>query len=267
MHYRAPHAIRCALALGVLLCASHAFARRPDFLTQPSANEPGAVARTHLEASRAQLGLSRADITQALERRYTSARSGTTHLHLRQRVHGLEVVGGDLGVAVDREGRVFGRWNRFVRDSASRVNATTPQLSAAAALAAAALALDLPPPGPVAALDRPMGPRRGQRFPGGNVSRDEIPLQLVYAQSGAALRLAWDLVIRTPDGRHWWNAQVDATSGELLDRSDWIAREAYRVYPLPLDSPDDGGRSLETNVADATASEYGWHDTNGVAGA
>ncbi|MBW2361122.1 MAG: M36 family metallopeptidase, partial [Deltaproteobacteria bacterium] len=38
-------------------------------------------------------------------------------------------------------------------------------------------------------------------------------------------------------------------------------------YPLPLDSPDDGGRSLETNVADATASEYGWHDTNGVAGA
>ena len=91
-------------------------------------------------------------------------------------------------------------------------------------------------------------------------------MRLVYAQQGENLRLAWNLVLRTPDGAHWWDAQVDAQTGELLGQTDWIAREAYRVYPLPFDSPDDGARSLLSGVADATASPFGWHDTNGVAG-
>jgi len=41
----------------------------------------------------------------------------------------------------------------------------------------------------------------------------------------------------------------------------------YRVYALPLESPYFGNRTLVTNPADATASPFGWHDTNGVAGA
>ncbi len=41
----------------------------------------------------------------------------------------------------------------------------------------------------------------------------------------------------------------------------------YRVYALPLESPFFGNRTLVTNPADATASPFGWHDTNGAAGA
>jgi hypothetical protein len=48
----------------------------------------------------------------------------------------------------------------------------------------------------------------------------------------------------------------------------------YRVYPVPVESPSHtspsppgDGRTLETNPADPTASPYGWHDTNGAAGA
>ncbi|MFT5890822.1 MAG: hypothetical protein ACI9Y7_000920 [Dokdonia sp.] len=41
----------------------------------------------------------------------------------------------------------------------------------------------------------------------------------------------------------------------------------YRVYALPLESPFYGNRTLVTNPADATASPFGWHDTNGAAGA
>jgi extracellular elastinolytic metalloproteinase len=42
---------------------------------------------------------------------------------------------------------------------------------------------------------------------------------------------------------------------------------AYRVYALPLESPNDGPRTLVTNPADAIASPYGWHDTDGSPGA
>jgi len=40
----------------------------------------------------------------------------------------------------------------------------------------------------------------------------------------------------------------------------------YAVFPLPYDSPLDGPRISVTDVADATASPFGWHDTNGAIG-
>ncbi len=41
----------------------------------------------------------------------------------------------------------------------------------------------------------------------------------------------------------------------------------YTVYALPKESPDDGGRTVEDHPADPIASQYGWHDTDGVEGA
>lgn len=40
----------------------------------------------------------------------------------------------------------------------------------------------------------------------------------------------------------------------------------YAVFPLPYESPLSGPRISVTDVADAYASPYGWHDTNGVIG-
>lgn len=43
--------------------------------------------------------------------------------------------------------------------------------------------------------------------------------------------------------------------------------DSYRVYPVPVPSPDHGPRALVTNPAEPNASPFGWHDTNGTAGA
>ena len=42
---------------------------------------------------------------------------------------------------------------------------------------------------------------------------------------------------------------------------------SYNVYPMPIESPGHGNRSIVTDPADADASPFGWHDVNGVAGA
>jgi hypothetical protein len=42
---------------------------------------------------------------------------------------------------------------------------------------------------------------------------------------------------------------------------------SYNVYAFPLESPNDGASTQVFNPADALASPFGWHDTNGVAGA
>ena len=45
----------------------------------------------------------------------------------------------------------------------------------------------------------------------------------------------------------------------------WAA--SYRAYPPPVASPDHGSRVLLVDPHDPVASPFGWHDTNGVAGA
>jgi hypothetical protein len=73
--------------------------------------------------------------------------------------------------------------------------------------------------------------------------------------------------IRQPDQKHWWHLWADAATGVILAKVDWIANDTYEVFALPKESPSDGPRTVEANPADLTASPFGWHDTNGVAGA
>jgi extracellular elastinolytic metalloproteinase len=46
-----------------------------------------------------------------------------------------------------------------------------------------------------------------------------------------------------------------------------VGEGSYRVFALPTESPSFGSRTLVSSPADAKASPFGWHDTDGVAGA
>lgn len=61
---------------------------------------------------------------------------------------------------------------------------------------------------------------------------------------------------------------VLAGVGALLVLLSSAAAQAagYRVLPLPVASPDHGPRELRVDPADAQASPFGWHDTNGLPG-
>ena len=59
---------------------------------------------------------------------------------------------------------------------------------------------------------------------------------------------------------------MDATTGDELGKTDWVAADSHRVYPLPTEAPSFGSRVLVSNPA-TSASPFGWNDTNGVAGA
>jgi hypothetical protein len=110
------------------------------------------------------------------------------------------------------------------------------------------------------------------------------------------LKLAWNLSILTTDESHWWSVSVDANTGELLRKNDWMLtchfdtplRDApnqkelyseteetlaflndgsnYRAYPLGVESPNHGNRLLLSQPADPMASPFGWHDTDGIGG-
>jgi extracellular elastinolytic metalloproteinase len=169
---------------------------------------------------------------------------------------------------VDRRGRLVSEGDRFVRGLRGRIETRTPELSADAAVLAAASQLGLAAPASLAILRTPGGASLEVVFEASGISRDEIATKLAFVATDAGpVRICWNLSIRTLDGRHWWNLFIDAENGSILRREDWIARDSYRVYAEPLESPDLGSRSLGVDPADSTASPFAWHDINGVAGA
>ncbi|PIZ08056.1 MAG: hypothetical protein COY56_05830 [Flavobacteriaceae bacterium CG_4_10_14_0_8_um_filter_34_31] len=56
------------------------------------------------------------------------------------------------------------------------------------------------------------------------------------------------------------------TMEESLEEYYALLGGSYRVYAMPIESPNHGSRTLVTGVENLTASPYGWHDTNGAPG-
>ncbi len=122
-----------------------------------------------------------------------------------------------------------------------------------------------------------------------------------------SVRLAWMVQFYQLDAEHWWNARIDAQTGKMLSFHDQIIHcnfdapdgscsdanhrhhsaknkttdlvpqisrfnqvavvNSYNVFPLPVQSPNHGDRELVSSPANAVASPFGWHDTDGTVGA
>jgi len=203
---------------------------------------------------------------------YTSAHNGVTHVYLRQISGGEDVAGADATVNV-QDGIVIHSGSRFVDPSEL---SGSQELSAKTALELASASVE----------------EEGAEA----VTSPEL---LYRVLADGTIRLVYDVQIQTPT--HWWNLSIDAENGRLVHRYDFVDSEnqadiaartarpedadlvqaavapigppeqaidgsSYNVFAIPLESPNDGNRVVVYNPADAEASPFGWHDTNGVKG-
>jgi extracellular elastinolytic metalloproteinase len=268
-------------------------------LTGPNAGDPLDIALTTIDAHQATFGLSDADLGDVrVTDRYTSAHNGITHLYLRQRYAGIEVYNANINVNIAADGSVINLSSSFVPGLAKAINTTTPTLSAEDAVTAASQDLGLKLTAPVTAQETSEGPQQSTLLSNGGISQQPIPARLMYQPlANGAVRLAWDLAIYELNAQHWWSLRVDAVDGRVLDKLDLVVHDTfpvpaadrratppivtvaprppaspltpdqYRVFAMPVESPSHGSRSPVTDPADLTASPFGWHDTNGAAGA
>ena len=75
------------------------------------------------------------------------------------------------------------------------------------------------------------------------------------------VRRVWNFQIQTLDSQHWFDFTVDVETGKVWTRIDWIASDNFRVYEVPVESPNhtsplppSDARTLVVNPEDATAS-------------
>jgi hypothetical protein len=272
-------------------------------LAATAAGSPTDIALAYLRGQKEAFGLTDADFEDVIvTSSYTSGHNGVTHVYLRQRYRGIDVYGAEANVNIRRDGSVIGGGSSFLGNLAAAVRGTAPTNSAVEAVQAAARGVGLQVQGVLDVLEVRPGPEQFTILSKGGISAEPITARLVYQPVGPAeVLLAWHVEIEELSGAHWWSLTVDAASGELLGEEDYIVRDfwgtpvdsaparripeppafsfnffgngsrngpkpAYRVFPHPFESPNDGGRKLVVNPSDHLASPFGWHDTDGIEG-
>lgn len=236
-----------------------------------------------------------------------SKTSKVQHIYYRQAFNGIEIYGTESSIHLLSTGEVISKDSKFIKNIAQKLEgANAPALTAVQAVQAAAAQLNYTISGPIAVLEGASGKDKQTLLSDGGISLSPIPAKLMYAiNENNELVLTWDISIQEKAQQNWWSLRVDANTGTIVNQANWMVScaihhdhsndvevmnyntnlynipnytetiantpaactECYEVIALPLESPYFGARTIEVQPADATASPFGWHDTDGVSGA
>jgi extracellular elastinolytic metalloproteinase len=238
--------------------------------------EPLPVVMDFLTTNAAMLGMNSKDISsfEVTDRVYSKL-TGSTHIFMRQVHEGLPVYNSQMQVNVDREQRILSVNNSAMTDMAASATEKKPGIDLSASVGKAAQHLGISLLNPPKTLNTATGVQNITSVDHSGISLEPILGKLMWLPiRKGMMRLVWNFQIHTLDQQHVYDFTVDAESGKVWTRFDWVASDQYRVYARPAESPNHvtpqppaDGRTLVNNPADATASPFSWHDTNGSAGA
>lgn len=259
-----------------------------------------AIVTNYLTQNRSQLGLQEQDILDLNVDSHSFSKSmNLENVYITQQYQGIPIFNTTSSFAI-KNSQVLQATVSFINNVEQKISSTTPSISSQEAIFKATEAL---------AIEAPTGLQIEQNL-GNNsfiyntagISQNAIPVKLVYQPlEDGHLKLAWDLSIYLLDSSHYYSVRIDATTGMLLSKHDWVIScdfgtpehmhnpkissvlfksktkpylettttggTQYRVFPIPLESPNHGSDVIVSDPANPVASPFGWHDTDGIAGA
>ncbi len=266
-----------------------------------SAQTSEKLIQNYLTEKTTEQGLSAKDIeTWIITDDYVSKKSGVQNVYVRQTFDNIEIYNG-VGNFSIKGGKIIHAGLRFQNKINDKVNTSIYTLSPKEAIESAAQQLNLVSRDAVRLKEKLDD--KNFLFNGTGYSTKDIPVKLMFFaldNENQDIRLVWDLSIYEYSKDHWWSVRVDAVTGEIIDKIDWIVEctfeacdhsetahssrrpisetvmgpvpapppgtDQYRVYAIPAESPNHAPRTLVVGPSNAIASPFGWHDDNGVAG-
>lgn len=230
---------------------------------------------------------------------YTSAHLGITHVYLEQRHRDIRVYNGILNLNLSGE-KLVSAGNRWITD----IHTTTPSPAAAIApqVAAQAAAHHLDNvfrnASPVAIEENRHKQLTKVTYPGGALSEEDIPVELVWLkEEGDRVLLCWLVEIHETGGANVWRIFIDAHTGSYVRKDNLVVHcefaspeerhahcshaspvvavqspvmfapdSSYKVFAMPVESPNHGARTVVERPwmaagAGHPAVTLGWHST------
>ena len=256
--------------------------------------------QNYLERTHESLGVTLEDVQNIkIVSDYETQKTGLQHVVVQQTVNEIPVFNAFATVTIKDSSVIF-VGNSLIANINSLTNTSAPSFNTEASISKAAQGLEINVPSGLEIIGSIDG---GVLFNSGSISQEDIPVKLVYQPTANNdLRLAYEVTILTVKGDHWWNVRVDAQTGEVISKNDWIVScnfesdaktsntpishkahnhtkafgyaentmmvdgSQYEVFPLLIESPNHGASQIVSEPAAANASPFGWHDINGVAG-
>jgi len=238
--------------------------------------QPMTVAMAFLKANAVMMGVSKKDLAKVklLDKVYSKV-SGATHIYLQQEHKGLPVYSAQLQMNISQTQRILSISNSLMTGMDKAANTSRPSLDLADAVKKAAQQLGLSGIKKPKILNSAAGIKRLSSVEHSGISLQPIKGSLMWLPiRHGMMRLVWNFQIHTLDKQHVYDFTVDAVSGKVWTRFDWVSSAQYRVYARPVESPNHSNplppadaRPLINNPANSNASPFGWHDTNGSTGA
>ena len=260
-----------------------------------------------LQDSPTQFELTKSDVSDVkVVREYSTQHNGLTHVWVQQQHRGIPIFNALFGLHVKPSGEVLHLGHRFVNDLSARLNTELPSVSAAKALEMAMANLGFTG-FPVPSVRTKINEQNFVFQGGSIAKNDIPVTAAYVLTSSGSVRLSWQMVIDQANTSDLWTITVDAQNGLISNKlnhtlycqsghghrdggaahcdqsaghsvtkqapasesamNELLMDESYNVFALPVESPIHGNRSTVTNPSDATASPYGWLDTNGATGA
>ena len=288
------------ITLGIIFCLSI------PFLSFSQDYKNLDIALRHLSENAKDLNLTETDISNyRVSDHYVSVHNGVTHIYLQQQHESINVRNALININILPNDKVLNFGNRFVSDLANRINTISPSITPDVAVQYAMNKFLPSNKNSVHLKER----KSEQHFIYKNegIALEPIEVKLLFnLLENKEVRLVWQVELYQLDAQHWWEAQVDAKTGEILTYRDKVIHcsfddpnasckidhvhtenhnnkntskdislksnaapvmgNSYFVLPIPVESPNHGVHELVVDPADLTASPFGWHDTDGVDG-
>ncbi|QRV79322.1 extracellular metalloproteinase MEP [Ceratobasidium sp. AG-Ba] len=188
------------------------------------------VAGTPQEAAKAFLEEKLGVAPDALGHKSGHASDVVSLEYFRQKINNLPIANAVANVALKGE-KVVSFGASFVKPKS--VAPVTPKLTKEAAIAKAEAAI------------------------GGKYNNWPTSLEY-FAKDSDHVVLTHVVQVQNDVTQEWYEAFVDATSGEIVNVVSFVADASYRVVPFTSQDPRDGFQLL-TNPHDTTSSPNGWH--------
>lgn len=232
-----------------------------------------------------------------------SLKQGINHVYVNQLYNGIPIVDGSYKLTVNN-GKVTYEIDQFIKEIKSKVTTTKSSSTEVAAINAVIRKHNLPSAQKLSKTVSKSRESEISQFLDSGITGDNEPINVrkVYKLHNDQLVLCWNVSLYEKNGENWWDSYVDASTNTIIHENNWVtecafgsheeshnhesvlfgpkelatvadaattalAPDSYNVFAMPIESPIHGNRSVVTNPANTNASPYGWHDTNGSAGA